>query len=284
MTECYNFNKIYFHDGLFNKTIDATYIINLENNGRLDDINNQLKSYHPTNVVYIVFNKGYKKCKKDKMIINSAYDLVDANLNIFKHAKKENYNNILILEDDFEFHPDIKKPFHINNINNFLIKKANTIFQYYLGCIPLIMIPYDKYNYLNKSIGTHCVIFSKLHRNDILNRPQKDITDWDRFNNMYYNRYAYYRPLCYQLFLETENSTLWGVNESGLYSIILYLAPLFKKIINILELDKKTEPGYSYFYFFSKLLFYILVLLIIKISHEIAKKIRLLNINTVQNI
>jgi hypothetical protein len=63
----------------------------------------QLNEYQPTNTVYILFNKGYKKCKKQDFITNPPYDLVDANLNIFKHAKENNYDNILILEDDFIF-------------------------------------------------------------------------------------------------------------------------------------------------------------------------------------
>ena len=59
--ECYNYKKIIYNNGLFNKTIDATYIIHLEGNGRLDDIMKQLNEYQPTNIVYILFNKGYKK-------------------------------------------------------------------------------------------------------------------------------------------------------------------------------------------------------------------------------
>lgn len=273
--KCYRYEKILYKDGLLNKTIDATYIINLEGNGRLDYIMKQLEEYHPTNIVYIVFNKGFKKCKKADFIINPPYDLVDANLNIFKHAKDNNYDNILILEDDFIFNSEIKSDFHINNINNFLEKKKNKIFQYYIGCVPYLMIPYDNYNYIQKSAGTHSTVFSKNLREDLLNTDQKKINDWDIYNNCnYVNRYAYYKPLCYQLFPETENSKYWGENNSLFKKQIVFIANIGKKLFTILNMDKQPEPGFSYYYNFSKLLFYILLLLLIIILYSIIRYIR----------
>ena len=57
--QCYSFKKIKYNKGLLDEAVDATYIIHLEGNGRYDDIMNQLKIYHPTKEVYIVFNKGF---------------------------------------------------------------------------------------------------------------------------------------------------------------------------------------------------------------------------------
>ena len=91
-TQCYSFKKIKYNTGLLDEAVDATYIIHLEGNGRYDDIMSQLKTYHPTKEVYIVFNKGYKKCKKDEHIKLPAHDLIDAFLQVFKHAKNENYD------------------------------------------------------------------------------------------------------------------------------------------------------------------------------------------------
>ena len=273
-TECYKFEKIIYDDGLFSKTIDATYVIHLEGNGRYNDIINQFNVYHPTNIVYIVLNKGYKKCKKADFINNTSTDLNDANLSIFRHAKENNYDNILVLEDDFIFNPEIKSPFHINNINNFLLKKKNKSFQYYISCIPFLMIPYDEYNYINKSTGTHSVVFSKKHRENLLNVNQFKISDWDVYNNKYFNRYAYYTPLCYQLFPETENSNNWGVN-GPFKNITYFLGKLLKYFFNFLKMDKQVEPGYTIFYNFSKLLFYILVILSIIIIYNITKYTKL---------
>ena len=113
----YRFKKNIFNDRFLNNSVDATYIIHLENNGRYNHIQEQLSEYHPTNIVYILFNKGYKKSKKKSFINNPPLDLVDSFLEIFKHAEINNYNNILILEDDFIFSEKIKDTENINNVN-----------------------------------------------------------------------------------------------------------------------------------------------------------------------
>ena len=100
---CYRFEKIEFdgHSALLD--IDATYIIHLENNGRLDSVKAQLNEFQPTKDVFILHNKGYKNCKKEEYIDKPPLDLIDAFWHIFKDAQQKNYNNILILEDDVDF-------------------------------------------------------------------------------------------------------------------------------------------------------------------------------------
>jgi len=269
--DCYNYKKIIYNDPIFTNTIDATYIIHLENNGRLENIMKSLSNYHITNTVYIVFNKGYKKCKKKDFIINPPYDLVDAFINIFNHANSMNYNNILVLEDDFIFSKEIKNRKHINNINKFLNKHNNESFQYYLGCVPLLLIPYDYYNYKQVSSGTHAVIYSKKMRDIILKKEQKKIVDWDFFNNynLFKYRYTYYKPLCYQLFPETENSKYWFANNNLLKIPLLIVSNFIKYIYKLLKMDIMEEPGFSYFYIFGKLMFYIILLVLIKLLYYI---------------
>ena len=41
---CYKLKELKYNNGLFNDTVDATYIIHLENNGRFNNIMNQLSS------------------------------------------------------------------------------------------------------------------------------------------------------------------------------------------------------------------------------------------------
>ena len=153
---CYRFEQYIFNDGLLNDGVDATYIIHLENNGRIDHIMNQLTEYHSTNIVYILYNKGYKLCNKEQNIVLPADDLIDAFLYCFKHADENNYDNILILEDDFIFNTEIKQSAHINNINTFVNDNKNNDFVYLLGCIPYIQIPYNLYtNIYIKYTHTH---------------------------------------------------------------------------------------------------------------------------------
>ena len=129
----YRFEQTIYESGILDKTVDATYIIHLECNGRLENIQTQLSEYHLSKIVYILFNKGYKNCKKSDRITSPALDIIDAYLHIFKHAQTANYNNILILEDDFMFDAKINNSAHYTIINQFLDKHQHTDFLYYLG-------------------------------------------------------------------------------------------------------------------------------------------------------
>ena len=104
---CYNFEKLNYKAGLFDETVDATYIIHLEGNGRYENILKQLEEYKPTQTVYILLNKGFKCSKKG--IKSPSADLTDCYLQIFKHANKQNLNNILIYHIQF---------FYQNVLNN----------------------------------------------------------------------------------------------------------------------------------------------------------------------
>ena len=249
---CFSFREFNYDDGFFKDSIDATYIIHLEGNGRYNHIISQLIEYHTTNKIYIVMNKGYKKCKKRLHYQKPAYDLTDAFLQIFKDAKKEEYENILILEDDFIFRPTIKEYRVYSDINSFLNHKKNDSFVYYIGCIPYIQsMGYGNHNRLLLSTGTHACIYSKKLREHVLKRhKQNTIIDWDILHNVnyfFYNRYVYYQPLCYQLITPTENYNEWA-NPFGMADII-------KSIFHFLELDKRVEPGHTFFYVLSKIIF-----------------------------
>ena len=260
---CYNFEKLDYKSGLFDETVDATYIIHLEGNGRYDNILKQLEEYKPTKSVFILLNKGFKCSKKG--IYSPSADLTDCYLQIFKHAKKQNLNNILILEDDFIFNEKVKDQDHIKNVNDFLTSKGSDNFIYILGAIPWFLVPYNSYNYRVLCLsGTHCIVYSKAHRDDyLLNFSNKQIvTDWDvNYNINFTPRFIYYTPLCYQLFTDTENS-----RDSKFSNKYVAFASNMVRFFNynivyrILGLDKNPEPGFSILYFFAKLIFYLVVL------------------------
>ena len=271
-SQCYNFKKIKYNKGLLDDVVDATYIIHLEGNGRYDRIMSQLKTYHPTKEVYIVFNKGYKKCQKDERIKLPAHDLVDAFLQVFKHAKNENYDNILILEDDFIFSKKIKKTSTQQDICAFLNNNKNEDYQYFLGCLPVLQIPctLDSKHFINiGSGGMHAVIYTKKNRERLLKVNQKDITDWDYYSFIYLRRYMYHEPLCYQLFPDTDNSNNWHKDNYIFHEI----SKLLKKILNLFKLDTQIEPGYSVFYIFSKIFPFILLILILVIVYNIVNRV-----------
>jgi len=264
---CYKFEKLNYDSGLLDTNVDVTYIIHLENSGRYDNILKQLEKYKPTKIVYILLNKGFTKCNKTG-IESSHADLTDCYLQIFKHAQKQNFDNILILEDDFVFNEKIKENEHIKNINTFLEKKAGDNFIYFLGAIPWFLIPYNSYNYrCILSSGTHSVIYSKSHRDDFLENFSKRmmVTDWDiNYNINFTSRFIYYTPLCYQICDNSENSRnpKFDNKYMALASEVVKYCN-YNIIFRILGLDKNPEPGYSIFYFYSKIIFYLVLVFLI---------------------
>ena len=264
---CYKFEKLNYDSGLLDTNVDVTYIIHLENSGRYDNILKQLEKYKPTKIVYILLNKGFSKCNKTGIESPHA-DLTDCYLQIFKHAQKQNFDNILILEDDFVFNEKIKENEHIKNINTFLEKKAGDNFIYFLGAIPWFLIPYNSYNYrCILSSGTHSVIYSKSHRDDFLENFSKRmmVTDWDiNYNINFTSRFIYYTPLCYQICDNSENSRnpKFDNKYMALASEVVKYCN-YNIIFRILGLDKNPEPGYSIFYFYSKIIFYLVLVFLI---------------------
>ena len=141
--KCYTFKNIYYKNGLYNKFIDMTYVLLLDNSKREKHVYEQLNKFKPTNIVKIQYNKGYKKCKKILCNNSANWDLFDAHYNVILDAYKNKYNNILILEDDFVinenliFNKDV-----INDLNNFINYKCVDV--YLLGIIS------PKFNFNNK--------------------------------------------------------------------------------------------------------------------------------------
>jgi hypothetical protein len=249
--DCYHYEKYHFEKGLLD--IDRTYIIHLEGNGRLDNIYKQLEEFHISKEVYILFNKGYKKCNKNLEEQKSTFDLIDAFMTIFEHAR--DLDNILILEDDFFFDKDIKKD--RNDINQFINDKKDENFVYYLGTIPYLTIPFSKHHITLLSTGTHACIYSKQMR---IETQHKSMRDWDIYINFNHRRYMYHKPLCYQLFPDTENSKEWGFGSSILRWVFKW---------NQLH---QSEKGYLHFYLFSKVLFIILFIIFIYLIHTLLSR------------
>jgi hypothetical protein len=259
---CYRLKEYKFEDPIFNN-VDVTYIIHLEGNGRLNSIEEQLKHYHPSKIVYILFNKGFKKCTKDKNINKPPIDLIDAFFQCFKDANSKNYENILILEDDFIFDEKILDINHSNNIDNFLYKRNNEIYIYYIGAITYLQSAFGHYhNRLFFSTGTQSCIYSKGFINYLLNNvKQESINDWDIYINFNYVRYKYYTSLCYQTFPETENLKYWDQGNT----FLKYLLEILKYSKSIMKLDIQHQPGFNIMEISSKIMFWIIIITLILI-------------------
>ncbi len=262
--ECYKFEKIIRSNGLFT-SVDATYIIHLEKNGRGKNIVNQLNKVTPTNTIYIVHNKGYKNCSKQEFINKPPIDLVDAFINIFMHSNEMNYDNILILEDDFIFDKNNRiNAIDINNINRFLTENKDSDISYCLGVVPFILLPtFDKNHWIGfLTGGMHSVVYTKKYRNNILGINQENIKDWDKKDFFKLNKYVYYRPLCFQTFPLTENRANWFGS-----TVLNNVTNIFMKIT---RLDRQIHPGYEVMYVFSKVIIPIIfIIMLLKIQGHV---------------
>lgn len=257
--DCYRFESVNGSDPLFHN-VDATYVIHLENNGRLDKIKTELRQHYPSQNTSILYNKGYKKCEKQLPEKETRFDLMHANLHIFEDARKKQYKNILILEDDFFFRDNIRD--YNGEVDEFLKTHESTEFVYYLGNMPLVMFPYSGNHFRSiVGMGSHGVIYSESYRNELSKIPMDVINDWDVYQMGFRNhrRFMYGKPLCYQLFPETENSQKWG--EGNI--ILRFLGWLVFRLFQLLRLNVQTDPGYPLFYFLGKYLVLIIVIIIV---------------------
>ena len=264
MNNCYRFDKLELKGKPIFKSIDATYIIHLEGNGRYNSILKELSKVIPSKNIYIVYNKGYKKCKKFDFINRPALDIVDSNFNIFLHSNEMKYENILILEDDFIFE-NINNT-DAENIDKFMIENKNKNISYLLGAVPFMLIPTFNQDHFRGilTLGMHAVICTRIYRDNMLKVNQKEINDWDLKDIFKLNKYVYKKPLCFQTFPLTDNRKQWV--DSG---IIIKITDFF---LNITKLDKQIHPGYDIMYIFAKLIFIVLFIIILIVSNKLFNK------------
>ena len=256
---CYRFELFEFEDCLF-KNVDATYILHLEGNGRLDSIYEQLKTYHPTKKVYIVYNKGYKKCSKNMYLQTVGNDIVHANITAFEHANQ--YKHVLVLEDDFFFSKEVKK--HAAQVDTFLEK--DTSFVYQLGSNPLFALPVSMYHYRVLGSLGHANIYSRLSRKKLLDDYQSDKMNYDfgALDNYTYKVvpiYMYYMPLCYQLFPMTDSRKSWFKNPDN--KLAYFIEVFMNTFISWTNLEKEPEPGFTILYWIGKCMPLVLVLFLV---------------------
>ncbi len=238
-SKCYRFKLIEHDKGLFDEYIDIVYILTMENSKREKNYMDQIKKYIPHKKILIQYNKGYKTCKKKLIVQDSKTDLCDAYNNVFVHAKKNNYNNIIIFEDDFFFDNTINTSI-VDKIGCFI--KKNNFHIYHLGplfslFIPKIFtLPHRKTFML---LSSHGVIYNKTYFDWYINKYNTGFTSGADgvWNDLSIIKYSYYKPLCFQLCEETENrNTSWGK--------LCNFINILPEIVKLLKLDKKYQPGF----------------------------------------
>jgi hypothetical protein len=271
--KCYKKELIKFDSGLYDDSIDCAYILYLEgNNDRYLKLMEQIKKYPLTKNIYLLRNKGYKNCKKNVDVTIPTHDCIYSHYEAYVHAELNEFNNIIVLEDDFIFDKDIDNEENINAINSFLNKKKNTNFIYLFGTIPIIINKRDFYHYETTFFGgAHTYVISKKCRQKILNQNKQDFINYIDFEGNLVNNsdkvYMFYKPLSYQTFPVTENQKIW----KNMYGNIMYYIYVYS--IKVLKLDKQVQPGYDIVYFLAKLLPIIVVIVFLLIFIWLRKKL-----------
>ncbi len=269
---CYKLEELYFEEGFLDASVDVTYIITMYNNfKRHRSIFKQLEKFKPTKRVVIVYNYGYKLCEKYKKQhkIDATYeDLTYTYMYIFNLANQ--YNNILILEDDFIFSDTILDKYVTRDINSFIITRNPDI--YYLGLTVSFFNLFTMFNThikCYKGGGTHAVIYSKAARKLLFTKfMEYKIFHIDDMQFKYIdNKYFYYKPLCMQSFPDTENRKTWGINrnmnrlQQSLHTFVTKFGKYYFKILK-LDKDDNLEQKYKLHYNIVKTYHIILVILI----------------------
>lgn len=255
MSDCFKREIISYELSLFENVVDACYLITMDDSTRRPQYTLQLKKYRPFHNVHIIHNKGFKNCKKDSRITNSADDLSDVYAQIFLECVHQNIHKVLIFEDDFFFtesFEDLKK--YMLEIKQFIDNTPNFM-TYNLGAIPYIMVPVSSQHYWYKGGMAHCVIYSQKYMIEYLGNYKTMNCLSDAFWNGYNQNYTFYKPLCFQLYPRTENSTNWNKN--------MFIKADYQYILSILfSADQTHEYFFPFMYTFAKVWYIIIVLIL----------------------
>ena len=257
--EFYNFIKWVLPKPKFTK-VDATYVLSLKGSPRMINVKRQLTDNPLTRITYIVENPGYRKVNKPLPRQNSEADVAFSHYVACKHALKNNFRKVFVLEDDFIFEKELLEHENLSEIiDNFLHPKVD---HYFLGCTPFIAVP-SSWDFVHWKViyggCTHAVLhtLSGLEKtvNSYETNPEEIYgIDLHIFANN--NCYMHYQPLITQTFPETENKiTAWGKGDIG--------KDITSWMIAKMGLDTKTRPGFDYIYFFAKCIIIILLLVIV---------------------
>jgi len=231
---CYHYEKINNNKSLFS-IIDCTYVIILENSKYEGRIREQLRRYPLSSKILLQWNKGFKNCNKILPKQFSVSDLTDSYKTIFHNAIINNYEYIIILEEDFMIFEEIMGENVREEIQKFLEEDRVEIIS--LGSViwESEECGNDNFRRLGIKQGTHAMIYKRdvvLRLYNILKNTMK-IYDMDIMTNEYCKGiYGYKKPLIIQVFSMTENQENWASNIRNPLkrSILLYMFLLLLKI------------------------------------------------------
>lgn len=243
---CYKYEKINnFNNSIF-PSIDCCYVIIMENSKYEKQVRNQLKSYCLSRKILLQWNKGYKNCRKYLPEQISIYDLTDSLHTILHNAIVNNYQRIMILEEDFIINKKLNDKNIQNEINNFLLEVNPNILT--LGSI-LWNCGESRGNFatVNIKTGTHALVLNKYAIEKLYYDIEKNSEiDIDDLTNSVVNKFAYRIPIIIQIFSASDNQNNWGkgiFKNDFLRKIFVYV---FITLLKILGFTKEESIRDAY--------------------------------------
>jgi len=236
---CYRYEKLNLIRKPLFGMIDCCYVIILDNSKYETRIRKQLKRYPICKNILLQWNRGFRKCKKELPEQLSISDLTDSFKTILHNAIVNNYEYVMILEEDFLINNRIDEV--VDEIEEFMINKKPEIIT--MGSILWASedTEYNNFKKIRIKTGTHAII---INRKEIINcynkiNKSKDIVDIDIITNECENMYSYKIPLIIQVFSNTENNENWGSHLKNRNILIIFFLQIFKKFIAFLGFNKE---------------------------------------------
>lgn len=173
-----------FTSNYINSIVDRIYVINMDKDkNRMKKLNTKMNKLglEYKRISGVNGKKIYHKYKNRTKLRPGQLGCLLSHINVIKDAVKNNYNNILVLEDDIVFHKNFHDEFAKKY--NKLIKKEKNFDLIYLGCSQSLegdgMWKYtkmkDEYYDNNLTDGTYAMLINKNIFNNILN-AEKDLS------------------------------------------------------------------------------------------------------------
>jgi len=219
-----NFIHENFDNNILHTIVDKVYVINMDKDKeRMYILDKKMKELgiKYQRATGVDGRKIYSQYKNKTKLRPGQLGCLLSHINVIKDAIKNNYENILVLEDDIIFHKNFHKEF--KKKYRYLIEKEKYFDLIYLGC-------HQKHNWKNINILTH---YYKTKKNDgtfamLINKNifQDILENYNKLNQpsdrvLYYNIQPNKKCFTFHPNILTSNVSNYSNTEEILNSVNL---------------------------------------------------------------